>query len=71
MLDIRILANLSRRAEQNRTMVLGSETDYLSGYKRNSVTEWLQKTGQAENDGNFLDATCMFAAFTLNNSRLQ
>ncbi|KAK1137165.1 hypothetical protein K0M31_001689 [Melipona bicolor] len=32
-------------------MVLGNENDYLTGYKRNSVTEWLQKTGQAKNDG--------------------
>ena len=36
-------------------MVLGNENDYLTGYKRNSVTEWLQKTGQAKNDGNFPD----------------
>ncbi|PBC26635.1 AMP deaminase [Apis cerana cerana] len=32
-------------------MVLGNENDYMTGYKRNSVTEWLQKTGQAKNDG--------------------
>lgn len=36
-------------------MVLGNENDYMTGYKRNSVTEWLQKTGQAKNDGNFSD----------------
>lgn len=38
-------------------MVLGSDNEYLTGYKRNSVTEWLQKTEQAKNDGNFPDAT--------------
>ncbi|KZC14015.1 hypothetical protein WN55_06221 [Dufourea novaeangliae] len=32
-------------------MVLGSDNEYLTGYKRNSVTEWLQKTEQAKNDG--------------------
>lgn len=40
-------------------MVLGNENDYMTGYKRNSVTEWLQKTGQAKNDGNFQMRCCI------------
>lgn len=45
-------------------MVLGNENDYMTGYKRNSVTEWLQKTGQAKNDGNFSDEMlCKFFFF--------
>ncbi|KAL2748471.1 AMP deaminase 2 isoform X4 [Vespula maculifrons] len=32
-------------------MVLGSDNEFLTGYKRNSVTEWLQKTGQIKDIG--------------------
>lgn len=46
--------NVTRAIISYPTMVLDSENFvFLNQYKRNSVTEWLQRTGQATENGKF------------------